>query len=66
MVKIVTYFFNFCSHFLVLLNFLMQVTVQDESIDGLLCIIDNTSLTSLIGLTPKEAMVCPFVNTTVL
>ncbi|KIH60152.1 hypothetical protein ANCDUO_09603 [Ancylostoma duodenale] len=34
----------------------MKVTVQDESIDSLLCIIDNTSLTSLIGLTPKEAM----------
>ncbi|EYC23995.1 hypothetical protein Y032_0014g2259 [Ancylostoma ceylanicum] len=34
----------------------MKVTVQDESTDSLLCIIDNTSLTSLIGLTPKEAM----------
>ncbi|KAK6753621.1 hypothetical protein RB195_012920 [Necator americanus] len=34
----------------------MKVTVQDESIDKLMCLVDNRLLTSLIGLTPKEAM----------
>ncbi|KHJ98497.1 hypothetical protein OESDEN_01514 [Oesophagostomum dentatum] len=34
----------------------MKVTIQDESCDKLLCFIDNASLTSLIGLTPQEAM----------
>ncbi|CAJ0590092.1 unnamed protein product [Cylicocyclus nassatus] len=34
----------------------MKVTIQDESIDRLACIIDNSSLTSLIGLSPQEAM----------
>ncbi|VDM63191.1 unnamed protein product [Angiostrongylus costaricensis] len=34
----------------------MKVTIQDVSIDNFTCIIDNPTLSSLIGLTPKEAL----------
>ncbi|KAJ1372361.1 hypothetical protein KIN20_034500 [Parelaphostrongylus tenuis] len=34
----------------------MKVTIQDVSIDSFICIIDSSTLSSLIGLTPKEAM----------
>ncbi|KAE9413056.1 hypothetical protein Angca_008681, partial [Angiostrongylus cantonensis] len=34
----------------------MKVTIQDVSFDNFTCIIDNSTLSSLIGLTPKEAI----------
>lgn len=41
--------------------FSFQVTLQDESVDSFMCLVDSFTLSSLIGLTPGEAMVshCP-------
>ncbi|WKY10649.1 hypothetical protein Q1695_002760 [Nippostrongylus brasiliensis] len=34
----------------------MKVALQDDSVDRFQCLVDNRTLTSLIGLTPAEAM----------
>ncbi|VDO58028.1 unnamed protein product [Haemonchus placei] len=34
----------------------MKVSIQDESSDSFMCLIDNPTLSSLIGLTPAEAL----------
>lgn len=34
----------------------MKVTLQDESVDSFMCLVDSFTLSSLIGLTPGEAM----------
>ncbi|KAK6026873.1 hypothetical protein OSTOST_07142 [Ostertagia ostertagi] len=34
----------------------MKVSIQDESVDGFVCLVDSPTLSSLIGLTPSEAM----------